>query len=165
MKLVGPRVEDSMKKMTRLALAAGALAMTAMVANAADSDVSKRRALMKDVVKANMGVLGGMIKGKNPYDAGKAKEALGKIGAVPAEFVKLFPEGTGIGGKEKTAAKPEIWKNMDDFKKWATTMTNAAATTAAAADKGKDALAESFRKDLLGSCKGCHEKYKASKPQ
>ena len=156
-----------MRNVSRVALVAGALAMTTMVASAGDSAVSKRQALMKDHVKANMGVIGGMIKPKDatPYDAAKAKEALGKIAAVPAEFVKLFPEGTGIGGKEKTAAKPEIWKDMDDFKKLATEMETAVNNAMAAADKGKDALAGAFRKDILASCKACHEKYKASKPQ
>lgn len=156
-----------MRNVSRVALIAGALAMTTVVASAGDSAVSKRQALMKDKVKANMGVIGGMIKPKGaaPYDAAKAKAALTTMAAVPAEFIKLFPEGTGIGGKEKTAAKPEIWKGMDDFKKWATAMETAAKNGIAAADKGKDALAGVFRKEILASCKGCHEKYKASKPQ
>lgn len=154
-----------MRKISLLALAAGAVAMTAVTVAAADSPVSKRRALMKDVVKTNMGVIGAMLKGDKPYDAGTAKDALGKIGAVPDEFVTLFPEGTGIGGGEETAAKPEIWDSMDDFKAKATALTTAAAETAKAADGGKDALAGAFKDTLLAACKGCHEKYKASKPQ
>ena len=156
-----------MRKVSSLALVAGALAMTTIVASAQDSDVAKRQGLMKDIVKANMGVVGNMIKpsGGTPYDAAKAKASLEKIAAVPAQFVKLFPEGTGIGGKEKTAAKPEIWQDMADFNKMAENMSTAAMKAADTAAKGKDALAGVFRKDLLGACKACHEKYKASEPQ
>jgi cytochrome c556 len=71
-----------------------------------------------------------------------------------------FPAGTGpdVG---KTGAKPEIWQNPDDF---ASKLRNfqAAAKAFNAAASGNDVGAMKARyADLGGTCKACHDKYRA----
>jgi cytochrome c556 len=71
-----------------------------------------------------------------------------------------FPAGTGpdVG---KTRAKPEIWQNTEDF---ASKMRNfqAAARAFNAAARGNDVTAMNARfADLDGTCKACHDKYRA----
>jgi cytochrome c556 len=72
----------------------------------------------------------------------------------------LFPAGTGpdVG---KTGAKPEIWQNGPDFAAKTSDFQKAAqAFSAAAAGNDLAAIKKSFG-DLGGSCKACHDKYRA----
>jgi cytochrome c556 len=71
-----------------------------------------------------------------------------------------FPAGTGpdVG---KTRAKPEIWQTAEDF---AAKMRNfqAAARAFNVAARGSDTAATNARfDDLDGTCKACHDKYRA----
>ena len=71
-----------------------------------------------------------------------------------------FPKGTGpdVG---KTGAKPEIWQNSQDFAAKLAGFQKAAQALNAAA-RGTDVAAMKDRfADLGGSCKACHDKYRA----
>lgn len=121
--------------------------------------VKERQELMKsngDSAK----VVVQMIKGEAPYDAAKAKEAMEAIQRVPEKFVKLFPEGSDM--HPKTAAKPEIWENWEDFKARLNDLETKSAAAAKAAEGGLDSFKPAFA-ELGKVCKGCHEKYKFEK--
>lgn len=71
-----------------------------------------------------------------------------------------FPAGTGpdVG---KTRAKPEIWQNAEDFAAKLRSF-QAAAQAFGAAARGNDVAAMNARfADLNGTCKACHDKYRA----
>jgi cytochrome c556 len=71
-----------------------------------------------------------------------------------------FPAGTGPD-VAKTRAKPEIWQSSEDF---AAKLRNfqAAARAFDAAARGSDVAAMTARfADLDGTCKACHDKYRA----
>ena len=71
-----------------------------------------------------------------------------------------FPKGTGpdVG---KTGAKPEIWQNGKDFSaKLAAFQKAAQALNAAARGSDVGAMKDRFA-DLGGTCKACHDKYRA----
>ena len=66
-----------------------------------------------------------------------------------------------MGDKGKTRAKPAIWENPEDFaEKLAALRTEAAALSAAAKSGDKGAAVAQFKK-TGGTCKACHDEYKA----
>jgi cytochrome c556 len=72
----------------------------------------------------------------------------------------LFPKGSGEQAG-KTGAKPEIWANPQDFTaKVAAFQKAAQAFNTAASGNDVAAIKKSFA-DLGGSCKACHDKYRA----
>jgi cytochrome c556 len=83
-----------------------------------------------------------------------------KIVQLSQQASGWFPPGTGPD-IAKTRAKPEIWQNSEDF---ALKLRNfqAAARSFHAAASGTDAAAiNAAFGQLDGTCKACHEKYRA----
>jgi cytochrome c556 len=77
-----------------------------------------------------------------------------------AKIASLFPAGTGpdVG---KTGAKPEIWKNPQDFAQKARDYEAATKQLSAAmASVQPDQMRTAFA-DLQKTCKACHDKYRA----
>lgn len=83
-----------------------------------------------------------------------------KIAQLSEQASTWFRAGTGpnVG---KTRAKPDIWQNSEDF----ATRLRALQTAARAletASRGNDVAAMNARfADLGGTCKACHDKYRA----
>jgi cytochrome c556 len=71
-----------------------------------------------------------------------------------------FPKGTGpeLG---KTGAKPEIWQNWPDFTAKLHNFQAAAKIFNAAAASGDVGAIKARYADLGGTCKACHDKYRA----
>jgi cytochrome c556 len=71
-----------------------------------------------------------------------------------------FPKGTGpeLG---KTGAKPEIWQNWPDFTAKLHNFQAAAKMFNAAAASGNVGAIKARFGDLAGTCKACHDKYRA----
>jgi cytochrome c556 len=70
-----------------------------------------------------------------------------------------FPAGTGpdVG---KTGAKPEIWRNQQDFVAKLRAFQGAARAFNAAAKSGDMNAIKARYADLNGTCKACHDKYR-----
>src|SRR5215469_9712647 len=98
--------------MTRIVLAAAAVAL-AVTAVAAQSDpIAARKALMKgngDQAK----IAAAMVKGEAPFDAAKANTIFATFADAAAKAPALFPDNSKTGGD--TAALPAIWENKADF--------------------------------------------------
>ena len=145
--------------MTRIVLAAAAVAL-AVTAVAAQSDpIAARRALMKaNGDQAKVGAA--MAKGEAPFDASKVQTIFATFIDTSAKAPALFPDNSKTGGD--TAALPAIWENKADF-------------DARLAKFGKDAKElqgkvkdlDTFKATwgpfLKDNCGGCHEKYRAKK--
>jgi len=73
---------------------------------------------------------------------------------------RWFPAGTGpdVG---KTRAKPEIWQNAEDFAAKLHSFQAASQAFDQAARGNDVALMNSRFADLNGTCKACHDKYRA----
>ena len=71
-----------------------------------------------------------------------------------------FPAGTGPA-TGKTAAKPEIWQKPQDFAAKLRSFQAAAQAFNAAAKSGDMAAIKARYADLAGSCKACHDSYRA----
>lgn len=134
----------------------------ATYANASADAIAARKELMKGA-GGGAKVVGAMLEGKEPYDAAKAAEALGKIGMAGSEFVAkfdtLFPAGSDQGD---TTASPAIWEKPDDFKKSAQSLADDTNAAIAATKTDEAAFKEAAGK-MFGNCKTCHEAFRVKK--
>jgi len=147
--------------MKLLATVAPFLAIAAIasgIASAADDPVVVRQQLMKQNGQAaKLGYM--MIKGKVPFDAAAAAEAMNEIATDMETFPSLFPPGSDAGSK--TTASPDIFANTDDFKALAAKLGADAKTAATAAASGPEAFAAAFGA-IDQDCGGCHRKYRTN---
>jgi cytochrome c556 len=145
--------------MTRIVLAAAAVAL-AVTAVAAQSDpIAARKALMKkngDEAK----IVTAMVKGEAPFDATKAQAAFATFADSAAKATALFPDNSKTGGD--TAALPAIWENKADFDARLTKF-GAAAKEAEGKVKDLDGLKATWGGFAKENCGGCHEKYRVKK--
>ncbi len=146
-----------------LTIAAGIALGSFLVASSlpadAGSPIKARKELMQTNKLAAM-TAGAMVKGKRAYDAQVAELAMRTIAATAYGLEHLFPKGSETG--EKTRAKAEIWKDMKGFLERMEGMEDKAEEAAEAAKKGLGAFKMAFG-DVIKTCKGCHEKYRAEK--
>ena len=99
--------------MIRVFFAVAAIALGVGVALAQQDPIAARRALMKaNGDEAKIG--GAMAKGEAPFDLAKARKMFAHVRGCVGEGAGPVSENSKTGGD--TAAKPEIWENMDDFK-------------------------------------------------
>jgi cytochrome c556 len=111
-----------------------------------------RESTMKDIGK-NFKALVQMSKGEfKAEDAAKHGNA---IAADLEKFKDLFPEGSEKADK---VAKPEIWTDRAGFEQARMNAYNAAIAVSKVADAA--AFGDAF-KALGGTCKACHDKYRA----
>jgi cytochrome c556 len=101
-----------------------------------------------------------MVKGEVPWDAAEFGRRAERIAALAPQILEGFPADSESGPGVKTGTKPEVWKNMDDFK---TKMDDFVAQSRALAGiaKANDeaSMKEQFKK-TAGACKACHDKYR-----
>jgi cytochrome c556 len=145
--------------MIRAFFAVAAIALGVGVALAQQDPIAARRALMKaNGDEAKTGAA--MAKGEAPFDLAKARKIFATFEDAAQKMPVLFPETSKSGGD--TAARLEIWQNMDDFK--ARFAKFAADTKAASADvKDLDSFKAAFGTIGKNDCGGCHEKYRVKK--
>jgi cytochrome c556 len=153
-----------MKKLIIATLAASVLCAPLAVAQEAKSEkqaksaVQFRQAIFQ-LVRSNMGPLGGMAKGQIEYDAATMQVNGQRIEHLAMMIEDYFSLNT-TAFDVKTGAKDSIWKSQDDFNSKAMDMVKAAQnlqTVAAAQDEAN------YRKAIgaVGAtCKACHDDYK-----
>ena len=128
-----------------------------------EDEIEARQGLMT-VVGFNMGILGGMAKGKVPYDAAKAEAAAKNIYAASTmDTSAMWPPGSDNSNpklKGETDALPYIWKNFPEIGEKHTDWVKASEALAANAGKSLGDLRKNI--GAVGkSCKGCHKVAKA----
>ena len=106
-------------------------------------------------ISDNMRFLGFMMKGKTDFDLDRAKSAIENIANLAAKTPTLFE----IEAVDPHAeAKPEIWRNFEDFVEKTLTLQNIA-TEASGSLVGEEGL-----KDVVmamgKTCKSCHSLYR-----
>lgn len=127
---------------------------------ASASPVEDRQALMKDIGRS-MGVLGPVMKGDKPFEAGAVQTALDnlKADALKMDAGTLFPKGSESGD---TAASPKIWEDAAGFQADIDHFRTATAAAADAKPQDVDALRVSM-KDVGASCGTCHQAFRVKK--
>ena len=145
--------------MIRTMFAVAAIVIGVSVAVADQDPIAARRALMKsngDEAKAGVA----LIKGEAAFDLAKAHKIFETFESAAQNMPALFPDTSKTGGE--TAARPEIWANMDDFKARFDKF-GADAKAANAEVKDLDSFKAAFGAIGKNDCGGCHEKYRVKK--
>lgn len=124
----------------------------------AASQIKDRQAHMKQI-GGNMKGLADTLSGDK--DPAKLKSYAANINSLAGKVPSLFPAGTGPSSGEKTKANAEVWTDPAGFKAAAGTFAAQAAKLNAAAQTGDAAQVQEAFKGVGGTCKGCHDKYKA----
>lgn len=109
----------------------------------------------------NMAVLAGMAKGDTAYDETAASRAAANIEALTRyDLPGLFVPGSAQGEADDSAARPEIWTDMDGFQSRFQGLVEAA-SGASEAVKGGQANVGPVVGKLGAACKACHDDYRA----
>lgn len=143
-----------------LAAAILSLPAAAFAADPVEDAIAARQGYYK-LLGANMGTLAGMAKGKIDYNAEAAQVAADNIVTLTTyNIAPLFPAGTSSDDSMNTRALPKIWQDFPGVGEKAAALGEAALAMQAAAGQGADALGGALG-PLGGSCKGCHDTYRA----
>ena len=100
-----------------------------------------------------------MIKDKTPWDSATFSKHADRLAFLAPQLLEGFPEGSDKGAE--TEAKPEIWKNMDDFKSKMNDLVRETKNLADVAKAGDEAKTREQFKKTAGACKSCHDKYRS----
>jgi len=128
-------------------------------------DAIKARQAMFQLYGFNMGILGDMAKEKIPYDADIASEAANNLSAAANLGQSQFwPPGSdnATEGNARTRALPKIWETFPDIVEKSEAMQTAVAALVPVAGNGLAELKSAIG-DVGGSCKGCHDDFRAKK--
>jgi cytochrome c556 len=152
-----------MLKKATVALCASAIAATAVFADGHagpyDGQIKARKALMQ-LYGHNMGILGGMARGKMEYDADAASAAAGNLAALATiNQMSMWPAGSDSFDNDNTRALPDICENFADVGAKGAAFSDAAIAMAAAAGNGLESL-QAAMGPLGGSCGSCHKAYR-----
>ncbi len=121
-------------------------------------NVSYRKTVFT-ILGGNFGPMLSMIKGEIPWDDETFQSHASDLAKTASlDINRAFPDRNDPG---KTKARPEIWDNKEDFLAKLDALREESAKLATVA-KGNDkkAIMEQF-KATGGTCKACHDEYKA----
>lgn len=141
-------------------LSVGALVATVAEAqqNRAAQQIKYRQAVYT-VLGAQFGAMGAMARGNAPWDAKAFATAADRAAFMATVAPDTFPAGSDTGAA--TEAKPDIWKNPEDFSRLMRDLQDKTRALAAAAKGGDQAAAKAALGAAGQTCKACHDKYKA----
>lgn len=120
--------------------------------------IKAREAHYKEIGKAMKGI-GDELK-KSAPDVKVIQANAATIDRLAPQVPGWFPAGTGPEAGVKTEARAEIWTKPEEFSAAATNFATAARQFNATAQTGDIAAIGAAMKQLGGSCKGCHDKFR-----
>lgn len=139
--------------------AAAALAVTAIATAAVKPETAIHyRQSVYTMIGWNFSPLAQMVKGKSAWDAAQFSRHADRIAFLAPQLLEGFPAGSDHGAN--TEAKPDIWKNMDDFKSKMDDLVTQSKALADVAKGGDEAKMKEQFKQTAGACKACHDKYR-----
>ena len=141
-----------------VSLAAASVAFAALPKNKALAIMHDRHEGMEKIGDTNK-LLRREITSSSPFMPA-IQSGAATIAGLSVRANGWFPKGTGpeLG---KTGAKPEIWQKPQDFAAKLRGFQAAAQAFNAAARSGDMAAIKARYADLGGSCKACHDSYRA----
>jgi cytochrome c556 len=135
-----------------------AVAATAAAQMKPDDVIEYRRSAMT-MVGWNFKPMGAMVKGKIPFDAREFAKRADRVALLTPQLLEGFAKASDKGAE--TDAKPEIWTHFDDFQSKLNDLINESKTLSEVAKSGDEGTMKEQFKKLGGTCKACHDKYKA----
>ncbi len=139
-------------------VAGSALAEEAVSQKHAEAAVEYRQSMFQ-LVRSNMGPLGGMAKGAIPYD-----EEVMMTNAVRLEqLADMMVDYLSVDTRKfdvETGAKDAIWENFADVEKKVSALKTAAVNLQSVVEAGDEGEYRSAIGNIGASCKSCHDDYK-----
>lgn len=127
----------------------------------ADPAVTARKAHMQ-LYAHNIGILGGMARGRAEYDATAAAAAAGNLAALAQlDQSSYWTPGTDSEAMAESRALPALWENIPDAIAKGEAMATASIALAAVAGDGLEAMTAGLG-PVGASCGACHELYQKS---
>jgi cytochrome c556 len=119
----------------------------------------KYRKAVYQAIAWNFGPMSQMAQGKIPYDAKEFELRAGRVAALTPMLSESYAaESRDVTGSK---AKAELWSNRADFDAKMKDLVDRSATLAKVARGGDAAKSKQAFLDTAGTCKACHDKYKA----
>ncbi|WQN29794.1 cytochrome c [Stutzerimonas stutzeri] len=146
------------------AVAAVLLASTAVQAQMKPEEMVETRQAGYQFMSWNMGkIKAQVIDGKEPHDQAKVAAAANAIAAIANSGMgSLYsPDTTTEQLGKATRLKPEFFQNLDEAGQIGRNFTAAANQLAKVAAEGDQAAIKKAFGDVGGSCKSCHDKFRA----
>lgn len=135
-----------------------AFAAEAVSEKHAEAAVEYRQSLFQ-LVKSNMGPLGGMAKGAIPYN-----EEVMMTNAVRLEqLADMMVDYLSVDTRKfdvDTGAKDAIWENFPNVEEKVSALKTAAANLQSVVEAGDESEYRSAIGNVGASCKSCHDDYK-----
>lgn len=135
-----------------------AVASLSPLAIASDDPAHERHERMEEVGDA-VGPIGGMLKGEVGFDAATVMANLMTIQEVTTGIDELFPEGSYVEGEKR--ATQAVWTHRADFDQKLADF-NVALDAAIDAEPQNVAELQPVFKNLIDTCKACHEDYRSA---
>lgn len=153
-----------MKALMTGAVAAVLLVSTAAQAQMKPEEMVETRQAGYQFMSWNMGkIKAQVVDGKEPYDQAKVAAAANAIAAIANSGMgSLYsPDTTTEQLGKATRLKPEFFQNLDEAGQIGRKFTAAANQLAKVAAEGDQAAIKKAFGDVGGSCKSCHDKFRA----
>jgi cytochrome c556 len=141
---------------TILAVAAVALGASTFTSVMAQPDVIKARQELMKRSGQQMGVVGRMVRGQDPFDAAKVNGAFDAWADKAQKLPAAFPDASKSG---QTNALPKLWEDRAGFSAEIAKFQKDVADNRGKAAANLDGLKAAFPA-ILNDCNGCHEKYR-----
>ena len=152
-----------MRRFTKIAVLAGAVAAVATVAVAQDfkREIGARKSVMQ-LRGFYLGQLGAMAKGEAEYDAERAMAMAASLDALAKlDASAMWPQGSDNAAMpDATRALPAIWETFPAIAENGKAFSDATAALAASAGDGVEALGAGVG-EVGKACGSCHEKFRA----
>jgi cytochrome c556 len=143
------------------AVAALAAALPAAAQFQKPEDAIKYRQAAFTVMAAHFGRIGAMANGRIPFDAKAVTDNMVIVNDLHKLAFSAFGEGTDKGLPQR--AKPEVWKDSAKFNAARDKMYTEIGKLDAAAKTGNMDAIKAAVGAVGGSCKGCHDDFRAEK--
>ena len=111
------------------------------------------------LVRSNMGPLGGMAKGALPFD----ESVMETIAVRLEQLADMMGDYLAVDTRKfdvETGAKDEIWENFSDVEEKVMALKTAAQGLQAAVNAGDESAYRGAIGKIGASCKSCHDDYK-----
>ncbi|HYQ90895.1 MAG TPA: cytochrome c [Candidatus Competibacteraceae bacterium] len=144
-------LQSSLAGLLSLSMGAG------IAAEVKPEDAIEYRQSVYTLIKWNFAPIGAMVKGQVPYDAAAVARHTAFLETLSKMPLEGFTPGSNTGD---TKAKPEIWKNRQEFEKLMSDFQEQITKLNQVAHSGDQAAVKEQFGAAAKSCKNCHDKFR-----
>jgi cytochrome c556 len=124
--------------------------------NVKPEDAVKYRQSVYELIRWNFVPIGAMVNGEVPYDADAVVRHAAFLEMLSKMPLEGFTPGSEVGD---TKAKPDIWKNRQEFEKLMSNFQDDVTKLYQAAKTGDQSTVKTQFGNTAKACKACHDKF------